>query len=360
MRKLRFKNRNGVLYFGFGDKLKSSRLKYTTINKNIIIGKFKSGKLSNELGLDIESGVPLVLDILDDVITEKSRVLKHKTMLAYNSVKTTHIIPFFEDLSVAQIKPLDIKKFQDKMFSKGLQRQSITVARILLSEVFDIAVLGEHIKSNPVKSVRMPKYKSVKKKKQLPLNLDEIDMILSDTQGQMKNFFGISFFTGMRSGELLALKWEDIDFDTDTISITKTVADGFINEPKTLSSHRDIELLEYAREYFLNQRLETGLSNSYVFLNKQGSYHGSNTLFYQNFQKVLERNNLKTRALHNTRHTFASLMLNNGIDALWVSHTLGHGNVNVTLTIYAHFMPKKEKISIGFLEKRYKNGTSAE
>lgn len=61
--------------------------------------------------------------------------------------------------------------------------------------------------------------------------------------------------------------------------------------------------------------------------------------------------------MHNTRHTFASIMLNNKIEPLWVSATLGHKSLDVTLGIYTHFMPRKEKMKIGFLEKRYKTGT---
>ena len=63
--------------------------------------------------------------------------------------------------------------------------------------------------------------------------------------------------------------------------------------------------------------------------------------------------------LHNKRHTFTSMMLNNGIDPMWVSNTLGHENLDITLRVYAYFMPRKEKMVIEFLDKRYKNGTSS-
>jgi len=76
------------------------------------------------------------------------------------------------------------------------------------------------------------------------------------------------------------------------------------------------------------------------------------------FQKVLTKLGIERRSLHNTRHTFASMMLNNGIEPLWVSHTLGHESLKITLDIYTHYMPKKEKMSIRFLETRYKNGTN--
>ena len=357
MKKLRFKNRNGILYFGLGDKFKSSKLPYSNINKNIIIGKFKSGRLDEELGLGRTNNLPYVTELLEEVMASKSKVLKYKTVVTYSMTCKNWIIPYFQDKLVTQIKPIDIKRFQDSLVTQGLQKQSINLARILLREVFDLAIINEHCTLNPIVMVRTPKLKE-DKKKQIPCSLDEIDSVLEYSKGTVRNFLGISFFTGMRSGELLALKWSDIDFETDTISITKTISGGFINSPKTKASERDIEMLSQAKEFFKAQQLETGLKSSFVFLNSKNTHYGTNNYFYTQFKSILSDLKLETRSLHNTRHTFASIMLNNRIDPLWVSNTLGHGNLNMTLEIYTHYMPKKEKMSIDFLEKRYKNGTN--
>jgi len=355
MKKLRFKNRNGILYFGVAGKFISSKMKYTNVNKNIILGKFNRGEIDDDLCI-AEQKAPTIKNLLDDVLLEKSKFLKHKTMLSYRSSKTNHIIPFFKDKLVTQIKPLDIKKFQDGMVEKGLKKDSVQVARILLKELFDLAILSDTISINPVSMVRMPKIR-YKKKKQQPFTLDEIDKILLEAKGQLRNFLGISFFTGIRSGELLALTWDDICFNTDTISINKTIAQGIINSPKSRASERDIEMIPKAKEFFRAQQLESGLKDSYLFLNKNNTYFSSNDNFYRNYQLVLKKLNLEKRSLHSTRHTFASIMLNNSIDTLWVSATLGHENLQVTLNVYTHYMPKKEKMKLGFLEKRYKNGT---
>ncbi len=357
MKKLRFKNRGEILYFGLGDKFTSSKLKYTNVNKNIIIGKFKNGLLDDELNINLVTGAPTVEELLNEVMSSKSKVLKHKTLLAYNVTCRTKIAPYFKDKFVTQIKPIDIKKFQDSLLDKGLGKGTVNLTRVLLKQVFNLAILSEHITLNPIKMVDMPQFKR-EKVKQKPLTLDEIDLILEKTKGHIKNFLGIAFFTGARSGEILALKWGDIDFVSDTISINKTIAEGYINSPKTNSSNRDIEMLPEAKKFLKAQQLETGLKDNFVFLNKRDTYYGSNTHFYDHFQRTLKYLNLEKRSLHNTRHTFASMMLNNNIDPLWVSNTLGHENLNITLSIYTHYMPRKQKMVIGFLEKRYKNGTN--
>lgn len=354
MKKLRFKTRGGILYFGLGDKFKSSKLKDTNINRNIIKGKFKSGKLNKELGLAcVIEELPMNV-LLEEVMNAKNVSLKHKSIITYKAILAKHVMPYFADMMPSGIKAIHIKKWHDGMVEKGLARQSISTARVLLKDALKIAIMHEFIDRNVADVIKAPRVKRVKAV-QKPLTLDEIDLILqSDATQEFKNFFGISCFTGMRSGEVLALKWEDIDFRTDTISISKTIAQGVINTPKTVSSNRDIEMLDKAKEFFKSQQLQTGIKNSYVFLNRKNNYYGSNNVFYTYFQTLLKKLNLEKRSLHNTRHTFASIMLNNSIDQMWVSNTLGHENLNITLKIYAHYMPRKEKMSIGFLEKRYK------
>ena len=357
MKKLKFKCRNGYLHYGIGEKWKSSGLKYTNINKNIITSKFKNGLLDASLNMETANKIPTVEELLKEVMNSKYKVLKHKTMLAYDVTCRSKIIPYFKNKRVHEIKPIDIKKFQDSIVDMGLQKQTIIFSRVLLKEVFALAILNEWIVINPIKMVDMPKIKAVKKKMK-PFTLDEIDSILDNSRLALKNFLGISFFTGMRSGELLALKWKDVDFDTDTISINKTIAGGIINSPKTKSSERDIEMLVKARDFFKSQRLVTGLKNTFVFLNNKQTYYSCNSFFYLDYQKVLKLLKIEKQTLHNTRHTFASIMLSNKIDPHWVSNTLGHENLNITLRVYAHYMPRKDKMSMEFLEKRYKNGTN--
>ena len=355
MKKLRFKNRNGILYFGVGEKFKSSKLKYSKVNKNIIINKFKSGALNDDLEV-IEIKSPTVESYLERVKLEKKKNVRHSTFESYKS-SFVRISKYFDGKMTREVKPIHIKNFLETVADDETARTLLNRVRFLLKEIFDLSVLNEDIVSNPVSVVRSPKTNHEPKRHE-PFNLDEIDLILSTAKGQYKNFLGIAFFTGMRSGEILALTWDDIYFSTDTISITKTLSKGGIGKPKTSSSYRDIELLPMAKKYLESQRLETGLKNGFVFTKEdKESHYANNSQFYNYYRKVLDKAGLERRSLHNTRHTFASMMLNNNIEPMWVSSTLGHRDLSITLKVYAHYIPKKEKMVISFLEKRYKNGT---
>lgn len=363
MKKLRFKTRksanNGnILYFGIGGRFISSGFKDTKVNRNIIIGRFKRGELDTELNFESNQDTKTIEELLDEVMITKSKVLKHQTISSYRMTIKNWIIPYFKNTLVTEVKPLQIKRFQDMMMDKGIGKSGINISRGLLKEVFILAIIEGWIVTNPITIMPSPKIKS-RKAKQKPCTLDEIDLILNHSKGEVKNFIGISFFTGMRSGELLALKWDDVDFNTDTITITNTISRGYINSVKTDSSERDIEMIDQARIYFKQQQLLTGLQNTYVFLNSKNLYYGTNTNFYTKFRKTLQELNLEMRSLHNTRHTFASIMLNNGIDTFWVSNTLGHSDTTITLNTYAHFIPRKEKMMLGFLDKRYKKQISS-
>lgn len=358
MKKLRFKNRKGILYFGVGDKLKSSRMKYNSVNKNIILGRFNSGLFDDDLNTK-DTSAELINDLVLALIDSKSSIKKESTLRNYRSAFKNHIKPYFESKTVLQIKPIDIKLFQDYIQKKGINGKAVMgQARYLLSEVFQDYVLSGAIVANPVKMVDKPIFKKTSKKKSIKVfTLDEMDLILKNAHGDFKNFLGVLFFSGMRTGELLALKWDDVDFNTDTITINKTVSSGTIGTPKTMSSDRDIEMLDNAREFFKKQKLLTGMKNTFVFLNSKQSHYTQNSHLLIKFIDLLEALNLQRRTLHATRHSFASMMLNNNIDPMWVSATLGHENVKITLEIYAHFLPRKEKMKMEFLTMRYKSGT---
>lgn len=358
MKRLRFKNRNGILYFGIDGKFKSSKLKYNSVNKNIIQGKFNNGLFDSDLSVkDVSS--ELVNDLVLAFIDSESNIKKESTRRNYRSTFKNHIKPYFESKTVLQIKPIDIKLFQDYILKKGISGKGVIgQARYMLSEIFNDYILSGEIVVNPVKMVNTPSFKRESKKKSIKVfTLDEMDLILDNARGYFKNLLGILFFTGMRIGELLALKWSDIDFTSDTITINKTVSAGTIGTPKTMASDRDIEILDKVREFLKKQMMLTGMKNTFVFLNTKQSHYTQPSHLLIKFTALLEELNLQRRTLHTARHTFASMMLNNNIDPMWVSATLGHENVKITLEIYAHFLPRKEKMNIEFLQKRYKNGT---
>ncbi|WQR89459.1 site-specific integrase [Helicobacter pylori] len=181
-----------------------------------------------------------------------------------------------------------------------------------------------------------------------PFSLNEIKAILKSTSDlRLKAFLTTAFFTGLRTGEQLALLWSDVDFKDKKINIDKSLnLSGVITSPKNKPSIREVDLLEPVEKILKELKASEPTNKKMIFLNipKRTQY------FQLMFKKLLESLNLKDRKLYTTRHTFASLMLSQGEEAMWVSKTLGHKDLNTTYKTYSHYIPQQEKERAKFLK----------
>ncbi len=199
-------------------------------------------------------------------------------------------------------------------------------------------------------------------KKVDPFTLDELEHIFSQATGYKKNFFAIMAFSGVRPGELVALKWSDVDFENETFKILRTRIRGEFGPTKTKSSKRTVEMIEGVKDYFFAQFQLTG-KNPYnmVFLNSSREPFYSHDTIALQFKKLLNKKD--ARYLYQLRHTFASLMLANDEDITWLSQMMGHKNPNITLMVYASAYKlskdkKKRKKRGKFLADWHKSGTA--
>ncbi|GAA7288309.1 hypothetical protein HpM018_14790 [Helicobacter pylori] len=151
----------------------------------------------------------------------------------------------------------------------------------------------------------------------------------------------------MRTGEQLALLWEDIDFNNKTITINKSLNElGQITSPKNKPSVREVDLLEPVEKILKELKTSEPENKKFIFI----SMPKRSTMFQRAFRALLKALNLKDRKLYTTRHTFASLMLSQGEEPMWVSKTLGHKDLNTTYKTYSHYIPKQDKERAKFLK----------
>jgi len=141
-------------------------------------------------------------------------------------------------------------------------------------------------------------------------------------------------FSGVRPGELVALKWNDIDWESETFDMKRTRIRDEFGPPKTKSSKRTVEMMPNVKEYFCKQyELTGGNVFDMVFLSSfHKPFFDYNTIAVQ-FQKLLKDGD--TRYLYQLRHTFASLMISYNEEVTWVSQMMGHKSSDITLKVYA-------------------------
>lgn len=315
------------------------KLAETNIIPQMII-KVHSGEFfKNEI-------VPTVSEMIDISLKMNRASRKQLTHEGYERVLNRYVIPIFGKRKIDSIKPSELVSWQNSLLEK-LSSKSVSNARIIFNGVFQDALRDEIIGKNPFSIVKAPK-QSLKRENN-PFSKDEIFKILENSEPKIRAFFAIGFFTGMRTGEITALKWHDIDFKNKTIFVRATRNKGIETTPKTKSSIREIEILDVLFP-ILEEHLKYRTNSDYVFTTRSNKpYYSAIKISTNYWTKALKKSNIKYRNLYQMRHTFASLMISSGEDILWVSSMLGHKNSNITLSTYAKYIKNERKIRGSFL-----------
>jgi len=256
-----------------------------------------------------------------------------------------HVLPFIANKYPSQITPKDVKEWY--LTIKTIGTLSVCVNSIL-KPAFENAIIEGCVQTSPF-IVRFPTLKS--NYEMNPFNLQEIQLLLDNAEGWFKNFLGIAFFTGMRTGGILALEWKDINFEDSLISVNKTRTAGITKNPKTKSSIREIDMLSQAEIFLKSQQKISGLrQNLFNAERRAGKLFGSSATFFK-WEKLLKKCGLKYRNIYQTGHSFASNMLSNKEDIFWVSKMLGHKNPNTTLGKYSKYIKRDGQKKVTFLDR---------
>ena len=178
-----------------------------------------------------------------------------------------------------------------------------------------------------------------------PFNHEELELMFDSFDGYMYYFCYLMFYTGIRPGEIIALRWDDIDFKKKRIAVDKTIVNGKVGDVKTLLSIRYVDILPQLEKKLLEWKKEFfGICDN-VFYNSSHKTFYSHDIININFKKRLKEIGIKERSLYTLRHTFASHMISNmnkGIDILWVSRMLGHKDISITLQVYAKYIKEND------------------
>jgi integrase len=279
----------------------------------------------------------------------KASMRRENTTNDYKAIFKSKIAPYFKNYDIKDITRNDLMVWQNNIAKSGISGKTINNIRSVFNTILEEARKDEIIEKNYFTLV--DRIKIIKPTIE-PFSLDEVKLILSlATESQQKNFIQLAFFTGMRSGELLGLRWEDINFVSNTISIKRAILEGKVTPPKTPASIRTIDMLPLALDAILKQKSKTYLRMGFVFLNQFGNHFYDNSTFRRGFWKnLLTLAQLNQRDLYQTRHTFASIMISAGEDITWVSYMLGHTEISTTLNKYTRFIKSAKIKRASFLD----------
>lgn len=263
--------------------------------------------------------------------------LRFNTILKLMNIK--------ESSKVSKITKESVTSYHNNAFKK-YKKNTLVSLNSLLKSFLEFCEQEGYIEKTPYFKITMKNAKEGEKIN--PFSLNEIKAILQSIPDlRLKAFLTTAFLTGLRTGEQLALLWSDIDFKNKKININKSLnISGVITSPKNKPSIREVDLLEPVEKILKELKATEPANKKMIFLSvpKRTQY------FQRAFKKLLKALNLKDRKLYATRHTFASLMLSQGEEAMWISQTLGHKDLNTTYKTYSHYIPKQDKERAKFLK----------
>jgi len=276
--------------------------------------------------------------------------VKESTYISYESIIRVHLNPRFGKKYLHQISTTAIQKFvSEKITKDGLSPKSVVNILIPLKEMFKHAVIWGYIKRDPSVYVKRPR---VEQEEMEFLNPEEIRLFLNNVSKEYYTLFMTAVMTGMRRGELLALQWGDIDWNSNQISVRRSIFRGEFITPKSNNSFRRIVLSPMLRQALEQHRLFGRQSEKeLVFSNEDGFPIDPDNLVKREFFPALDRAGLRRIRFHDLRHSYASLLISQGENVKFVQSQLGHASAKTTLDRYGHLMPNLENDAARRLDK---------
>ena len=276
----------------------------------------------------------------------KVRPSSHQT---YQGYIHNHIRPNIGEIPLEKLTSLDLQKFYKKLLTtgrvdrveakgqpKGLSAKTVRNIHQILSSALKLAQEQRLILTNPAEGCALPRVEHQEMKTLTTVQL--ASFFREARESGVFELYYLELATGLRRGELLGLKWEDIDLERGDLRVRRQVSriNGEVVEAplKTKNAYRTLPLAEDTVSVLREQRRKVG-NSPWVFPSPNGGPISPDSVLHM-LHRVLKRAGLPKVRFHDLRHTFATLALQNGVDVKTVSGMLGHFSAGFTLDTYAH------------------------
>ena len=303
--------------------------------------------------IDEHSDLDQATDMLVDAwfeywISIKKKTVRPNTVRNYSERYERNIKKVIGNKLLTDVKPIHCQKIFSDMAEEGYRTSTIYQTRITLYNMLDFAKENDIIINNPCKkSVKSDMGQPSDKKEALTIDVQK--QFLEGAKGQSyENQFRFILQTGLRTGELVGLKWDDIDFENKTITISRTmefrykVGEWRVGPPKSKSGYRTIPLTDEAIRILKAQKEKNSKIKvinlewaDQVFLCRKGEPVKNSTYDTALF-KICDKVGIKRFSMHVLRHTFATRCIEAGMMPKTLQKILGHSNIGITMNLYVH------------------------
>lgn len=330
--------------------------------------KLATALREQELGLPIAREEQTVAQFVTSWLESVAPpVLKDRTHQRYRELLTLHVTPTLGMARLAWLTPQQVQDLYSAKLAEGLSSTTVNHLHMVLHRMLDRAMRLDLVARNVSERVDAP---PMRPKAIHPLSRDAVQQLLTTAAARgdrLEALYLLAVTTGMRQGELLALRWSDVDLahpSRPSLRVQHTVQrvhGAFVTStPKTAASRRRIALTQAAVSALTAQRArqeyERALAgfawqeHDLVFATEIGTLQSADRVRYQ-FWAALKAAGLPRVRFHDLRHTCATLLLGQHINPKIVSEMLGHATVAITLDIYSHVLPDMQQDATAVLDQ---------
>jgi integrase len=304
--------------------------------------KYLNSTLTNNVQMDFET---LGNSYFKSIKETKKRIYQINQKYSFDK----HILPYFKNSDIRKITLNEIKLFQEHLKQTELSNNTINKLIICLKQIFKIDVTENLIEFNPVENNPKLKVEKHEMKFWTPSQFKQFFDLIYDGEFVFKAFYMTAYLTGARCGELLALRWSDINFNTKTLFISKTLhketGGVFLDTPKTKKSTRKVALNSQLIEIlklWKDEQARTIETDDRTFAFQYKDIPPVRDNFNKKIAYICNRGKIEKIRLHDFRHSHVAHLIDLGEDIVVIKERLGHSTITTTIDTYGHLFPTRQ------------------
>ena len=324
--------------------------------------KLRQAMTDADRGLTFDAGGLALGDYLDRWLNDSVRdTVRETTFERYEQIVRMHIKPALGRVELKNLTPTHVRGlYKEKLQSRS--PRTVQYIHVTLHKALKQAVGDGLISRNPTEAVKPPQ---VRREEIHPLTPEQVNAFIEAAQGdRLEALYILAIHTGLRQGELLGLKWEDVNLEAGALQVRRTLtttkSGPVLSTPKTKGSRRSVKLTQSAVEAVRGQ-LQRQLGeidragplwqeNGLIFASETGDPLDRRYITTHRFKPLLKRAGLPRVRFHDLRHTCATLLLGRNVNPKIVSEMLGHATIAITLDTYSHVLPNMQNEAAKALE----------
>jgi integrase len=291
-------------------------------------------------GASVTSAKETVSTYLDAWLKGTESTLRPRTFVSYSQIVRDHLKPALGRTPLSRLQPQHIQRVYQELLDSGKSPKTVRNVHVTLHRALEQAQRWRLVPTNIADLVDAPRQQRAEMK---ALSPEQARMVLEAAHGDdLEALWTVALTTGLRQGELLALRWPDVDLDQRSLRVVASLVrivgqEPQLAEPKSRRSRRQVELSAGAVDALRRHRA-IAPSIGFVFARSDGRPL-SVTTTWKRWRRLLERANVPAMPFHSARHSAATLLLSRGVHPKIVSEMLGHSTVAITLDVYSHVTP---------------------